>query len=214
MLPTKVTQKIRNNLKALKSLAGVAVNTSVLERIASVFCQILGMKSRQSVGLVYQSCLHLLYTTPDDTTIIETFRKVAINDQYIWQGFSIPGWHGEPVRVLIGIVRASESLYKGTHMTRIHFRVLSGLPAGMLLELTSPSWWVCKIIRRKIGLWRSHIQPHSTDIAGTSFTVRLSVKTDGKVVWDNITATKKQKEENKDQTRHSALKVPSHLTVC
>jgi hypothetical protein len=197
MTPKKVVELIHRHKEDLKGLAGVEVNKSILTGISSMYCSILGMTSVTSLGLVYNSCLHLLYSTPDESIIIETFRKVATNDKYIWSGFPIPQWAGEPVNVTIGIIKSSEYTYKGSRYTDIYFRVLSGLPAGMLMHITLPSWWVIKIIKRKLGMWRTHLQLSAMDISGTSFEVKLSIKSDDKVVWDNIKTTKTQKDKNK-----------------
>ena len=150
-------------------------------------------------GMVYQSCLHLMDTIPDHVTITETFRKILANDQYIWNNLSIPIWRGEPVNVTIGILRASESQGKRNKVVSIYFRVLSGLPAGMLMQLSAPSWWIQKIVSRKLGLFRSGIPATAVDIAGTSFNVRLVTKGDkGSVTWDTISATPAQKRFNKE----------------
>ena len=198
MKPQQITKIIRTNKDILEGLAGTLIDDNTLWHVAKVFCHILNIKAPVKVGLVYQSCLHLIDTTPDAVTIVETFRKVAANDEYIWKGMSIPMWRGEPVRVDVGVVRASDSQGLRSRSTDIYFRVLTGLPAGMLMFINAPSWWVEKIVRRKLGLFRSNVPVTSMDISGTTFSVKLSTKgADNKVVWEDIKSSPKQKEKNK-----------------
>ena len=186
-LPT-ITKTLKSSKVILSKLSGEYVDDTRLVMISKEFCKIMGITSQIKQGLVYQSCLHLLDTIPDTITLTETFRKVLANDEYIWGGISIPIWRGEPVNVTVGVIRASETKVGRTITTKIYFRVLTGLPAGMLMSLSAPSWWVHKIVSRKLGLFRSGIQASSADIAGPSFNVRLSTK-DEKGNYDLINIT-------------------------
>lgn len=103
-----ITKIIRENKSTLKGLAGRFIDDISLWDIVKVYCRILNIKHPVKSGLVYQSCLHLIDTTPDEVVIIETFRKVAANVEYIWKGMSIPIWRGEPVEVNVGIISATD----------------------------------------------------------------------------------------------------------
>ena len=193
----KVVKLIQSNNQKLKAYAGVEVDQTRLAEISRVYASILGMKSDISVGLIYQSCLHLLYTTPDSTTLIETFRRIASNDKFIWSGYTIPIWRGEPVNVSIGVVKATEKKSHKSSLVHLYFRVLSGIPAGMLLDMKAPAWWTIQIMKRKLGLWRTPYSIHPTDIAGMTCTVRLYLKDSERIVWDNINTNKTQKDNNR-----------------
>lgn len=195
----KIPKVLRDNSDKLTALAGVEVNEARLINISNVFSEILGATSMLCRGLVYQSCLHLLDTVPDQATIRESLRRVLANEDYIWKGTTIPIWMGEPVTVPIGVARASEVSVKGSMVTHIYFRVLEGIPAGMLMDITAPSWWVIKTLNRKLGLFRSGLTLSPSDIAGTKFYVCIRSVNDKKgLTWEDVHATKSQKDYNKE----------------